>query len=1094
MSMTKLVCSALAVTALSSVTFLSAAEPKDWQNPQLTGVNNLAPHATMVICPDANTALKIGPVENVERVKSPFYRSLNGDWKYHYASNHLARVPDFWLPGFDDSKWGMIPVPANVELHGHGIPIYVNIKYPWTWHGVNPNPPFVPENDPNNTVNSYRRPFTVPKDWDGRRVLITFDGVNSMFYLWVNGQKVGMGKDARTPVEFDITPFLKPGENILAVENFRWCDGSYLEDQDFWRMSGIFRDVYLWSPPQVHIRDFQVQADLDAEYRDGLLSVSYEFENLGPTNATFTIEAALTDSEGKSVGLPTPLFTDRADSVTSGGHAKSTITRQISNPLKWTAETPNRYQLLLTLKDSSGKVLEVIPAKVGFRKSEIKDGNLLVNGRRVLIKGVNRHEHDPDLGQVMTRERMIQDITTMKQNNINTVRTCHYPNVPAWYDLCDEYGLYLIDEANIESHGMGYGKETLAKNSDFAAAHMNRTVRMVERDKNHPSIIIWSLGNEAGDGPTFEVTSAWVKQRDASRPVHYEQAGEKSHTDIVCPMYPSVQRLEKYSAQPQPRPFIMCEYEHAMGNSSGNMWDYWNLIYTRPYLQGGSIWDWVDQGLRQSQTRPNQDRFWPVKRGEKTFWCYGGDFGPKDVPSDDNFCCNGLVTPDRAAHPGLLEVKHVYQYIHCKAADLAARTVEVKNWYDFTNLKDIAEVQWRLTGDGKLLQSGKMAAPDLAPYATTMLAVPVKAFTPVPGVEYFLEISFRLAHDTSWAKQGHELAWDQFKLPDAEPAVVVAATKFAKLKLVQAGGKTVVGGKDFIATFDERTGALASLKFNGVELIESPLRPDFWRAPIDNERGRRNDELQSGKAGAKNGKSREQPQGIWRNAHQDAVLEKFSAQAVAENKVVVTAKHSLPQVKAAWTTTYTVFGNGEIQVAAQFEPGDTTLPYLPRLGMQMVMPAGFDRIAWFGPGAQETYCDRKDAKVGAYAGAVREQFYQHYVEPGESGNKVEVRWVALTNKKGVGLLAMGAPLLSVNALHHTTDDLQNAKHPYQLPARDITVLNLDFKSQGLGGDDSWGAWPHGPYLIPCAPQDYGFRLRPIGKNDDMAALARTSLK
>ncbi len=1063
----------LPASLLLAVSLPAETALKDWQNPKLTGVGHLAPHATMVICPDTKTALKIGPVCNEERVKSPFYRSLNGDWKYHYSSNHLARVPDFWLPTFDDSKWGSIPVPANVEIEGHGIPIYVNIKYPWTWHGVKPNPPFVPEDDPNNTVNCYRREFTVPKDWDGRRVLLTFDGVNSMFYLWVNGQKVGMGKDARTPVEFDITQFLKPGKNLLAVENFRWCDGSYLEDQDMWRMSGIFRDVYLWSPADLHVRDFEVKAELDPQYRDAELKVAVKVQNTGKTAGAATISAELFDADGKKIAEP-----HASIDTSAGGEAELNLSANISNPLKWTAETPNLYQLLLTLKDGAGKTVEVIPVKVGFRKVEIKNGDLLVNGRRVLIKGVNRHEFDPDLGQVVTRDRIAQDIKTMKQYNVNTMRTCHYPNVPAWYDYCDQLGLYLIDEANIESHGMGYGPETLAKDPQFADAHMDRTVRMLERDKNHPSIIIWSLGNEAGDGPTFEATSRWIHERDSSRPVHYEQAKERAHTDIVCPMYPRTPKLLEYSGKPEKRPFIMCEYEHAMGNSSGNMWDYWDLIYSRPYLQGGCIWDWVDQGIRQPQNRPDQTRVWPVKRGDKTFWAYGGDFGPQDVPSDDNFCCNGLVTPDREPHPGLLAVKHVYQYIHCKPGDLAARTVAIKNWYDFTNLKDIAEIEWRLAGDGKVIQSGKVSAPDLAPYATTNLTLPVKPFTPEPGVEYFLELSFRLKHDLPWAPRGHELAWDQFKLPDSAPASTTDLSALPALKLDQDSAQAAVRGKDFTAIFDKKAGTLASLKFKGTELIESPLRPDFWRAPTDNDRGRNKPD---------------QSQAFWRDAHQDAQLRSFSAQEQG-GSVIVRVESQLPKANAAWVTTYTVSKGGDIQVDAQFAPGKTNPVKMPRLGMQMIMPAGFDRVTWLGPGPQETYGDRIDGPVGLYSGEVPAQFFEGYTEPGESGNKVNVRWIAVTNKKGVGLLAIGSPLLSANALSHTTDDLQNAKHAFQLPHRDFTVLNLDLKQQGLGGDDSWGAWPHEPYLIPCEARSYSFRLRPIESAGEAPLLARRILK
>ena len=1052
-------------------------ELKDWQDPQLTGLNNLAPHATMVICPDAKTAGKIGPASNAERVKSPFYRSLNGDWKYHYASNHLGRVADFWLPGFDDSTWATIPVPANVEMQGYGVPIFMNVKYPWISKELQPNPPFVPEDNPYNTVSSYRRTFTLPQEWDGRRVLITFDGVNSFFYLWVNGQKVGLGKDSRTPVEFDLTPFLKPGENLLAVENFRWCDGSYLEDQDFWRLSGIFRDVYLWSPASLHIRDFEVKTELDAQYRDAELKVSVKVQNTAKAETPASVEAALFNAKGK------PVVTPRVElKAPAAGESEATLTANISDPLKWTAETPNLYKLLLTLKNADGKVIEVIPVKVGFREVEIKDGNLLVNGKRILIKGVNRNEHDPDLGHVMTRERMIQDIVMMKQYNFNTVRTSHYPNVPAWYDLCDEYGIYLINEANIESHGVMRSEETsLANKPAWLAAHMDRTVRMVERDKNHPSVIIWSLGNESGDGPNFVATSAWIKQRDTGRPVHHEKAKERPHTDIVCPMYPAIEKMVKYSEEKQTRPYIMCEYAHAKGNSTGGFSDWWQPIYAMsPYLQGGSIWDWADQALRQPQNRPGRDRIWPVKPGDKTFWVRGGEVGPSDVPANGDSSCDGLVTPDRQPHPGLQEVKHVYQYIRCNPADLAARTVEVKNWYDFTNLKDIAKIEWRLTGDGKLLQSGKMAAPDLAPQATTTLTLPVKPFKPAPGVEYFLELSFRLNHDTAWAKAGHELAWDQFKLPDAAPATVVDAGSLPKLELTQTDDQATVQGANFVATFDKQKGALTSWKFNGTELIQSPLRPDFWRAPTDNARGYK----------------MEREQIAWKTANQDAVLKSFEVKPEAPNKVVLVATHFLPSVKTGWQTTYTVRGNGEITVDAQFNPESEDLPVLPRLGMQMVLPAGFDRIEWFGPGPQETYCDRKEARVGRYSGAVRDQFYSEYVIPGESGNKVDVRWVALTNAKGIGLLAIGAPLLSVNALNHTTEDLEKADCSYQLPVRDFTVLNLDSKSQGVGADTSWGgkAWPRKQHQIPAAPQGYAFRLRPIAAGEDIAAAARAVVR
>jgi beta-galactosidase len=1045
-------------------------EVKEWQNPKLAGVNNEPPHATMVVCPDAKTALSIRFANNTERVKSSFYRSLNGDWKYHYASNHVGRVPDFWKPEFDDRAWETVPVPGNVEMFGHGIPIYVNIRYPWTWHGVEPNPPHVPEDDPNNTVNSYRRIFTVPKDWEGRRVFLTFDGVNSFFFLWINGRNVGLGKDSRTPVEFDITPYLKAGENLLAVENFRWSDGSYLEDQDMWRMSGIFRDVYLWSPPNVHVRDFEVGTDLDAQYKDAEVHCKLSLVNYGTESAKVMVEADLIDPTGKLILSPSTEKT-----VEAGGEVEIEGTSHVMNPLKWTAETPNLYKLLITVKDAGGKTLEVIPANVGFRKVEIRDGDLLVNGQRILVKGVNRHEFDPDGGQAITVEGMEQDIRTMKQFNLNTMRCCHYPNQTAWYDLCDRYGLFLIDEADIESHGMGYGPKTLAKNADWADAHMNRTVRMVERDKNHPSVIIWSLGNEAGDGPNFEATSKWIHRRDPRRPVHYEQAGRKPHTDIVCPMYPRPPELDRYSSQQRDRPYIMCEYEHAMGNGSGDFWSYWSQIYEKPYLQGGCIWDWVDQGLRQAQGRLPLAHVQRVRPGENTFWAYGGDFGPAGTPSDDNFCCNGLVTPDRKPHPGLFQVKHVYQYIHCRPVDLAARTVEVKNWYDFTNLKGFAAGQWRLKADGKVIQSGRLPELELAPHATNRVSVPLKRFKPQPGVEYFLELTFNLAHTQPWAEAGHEIAWDEFKLPDAAPATALASAKQPAPKLTQDPSRMVVSGTDFEAVFDKSSGGLTSWRHRGVELIRTPLRPQFWRAQTDNDRGR--NMLRS--------------QGIWRSAAQDAMVRTFSAQVDQEaHTVTINSVLSLPKVNAEWETTYVVCGRGDIVVQARFRPSKGDLPKLVRLGMQMTLPAGFERLTWLGPGPQESYADRTDYKMGLYAGSVAEQFFADYTEPGESGNKVNARWLALTNPKGQGLLTIGMPLLSVNALHYGTEDLNAGKHAFELPRRDYVTLDIDLRQQGVGGDDSWGAWPHEAFLIPCQEYSYNFRLHPVRAGEDLAKVAR----
>jgi beta-galactosidase len=671
---------------------------------------------------------------------------------------------------------------------------------------------------------------------------------------------------------------------------------------------------------------------------------------------------------------------------------------------------------------------------------------------------------------------MERDIRVMKQHNVNAVRCSHYPNQPLWYDLCDRYGIYLIDEANIESHGMGYGKESLAKNPEWLDAHMNRTVRMVERDKNHASVIIWSLGNEAGDGTNFVATSAWVHQRDTSRPVHYERAEFAVHTDIVCPMYPPPHHLANYASKPQTRPYIMCEYSHAMGNSSGGMWAYWSQIYTKPHLQGGFIWDWVDQGLRH----PLTGGMAPCKAsgGRDYFWAFGGDYGPAGTPSDQNFCCNGLVSPDRRPHPGLLEVAHIYQSIWTKPLSTDNRDFEVANGYFFQNLKDVARGQWQLTADGVTLQTGAMPELDILPGNVIRVAPELNSITPKPGVEYFLEFNYTLKRDTTWAKAGHQIAWDQFKLPITAAPEVIDMAGYPDLKQTDTSESLVLAGQNFEIVFDKAAGTLKSWRFNGAEMINIPLQPDFWRSPTDNDRGR--DMVKS--------------QGVWHKATEGASLKSFAAKPhPATRSVVVTAVLTLPKVEATWETDYAVYPNGDIQVSARFKPSNSKLPSLPRVGMRLALPAGFENISWMGPGPQETYADRKDAKVGVYQGTVDEQFYIDYTEPGETGNKADVRWVALTNPQGVGLLAVGAPLLSANALHYTAEDLQSAPHPYQLPRRDFVVLNLDLAQQGAGGDDSWGAWPHKEYLPACKEQSYQFRLSPFVGAKAPAAQARQVL-
>jgi len=1057
----------------------SAATPSpEWQNETLLHEGTEAPFATMAIFPSEQAA------HALRREDSPFSASLNGDWKIAYVTKPADRIPGFWKPSFDDSAWKTICVPSNVEVQGFGIPIYTNIVYPWKLA----NPPVIPENY--NPVSAFRRTFAVPPAWEGREIFLTFDGVNSFFYLWLNGEKLGFSKDSRTPATFRVTPHLKPGANLLAVEVFRWNDGSYLEDQDFWRLSGIFRDVYLWSAPPVHVRDFEVRTGLDAAYRDAELALTVEVRNSSNQSQEVALEATLTDPAGQQVfSLPVGRTT-----VAAGASTKVQFSQKVANPLKWSAEKPDLYTLLLTAKDSAGRVLEVIPWRVGFRSTETKNGQFLVNGQPVLIRGVNRHEWDPDLGQVVTRERMIQDIRLMKQNNINAVRTCHYPNVTAWYDLCDEYGLYVIDEANIESHGMGFDERSLAKQPSWGPAHLDRTMRMVERDKNHACIIVWSLGNEAGFGENFVRDYQWVKQRDPSRPVQYEGDRSTEASDVVCPMYPGIQSVRNYAALPREKPFIMVEYAHAMGNSTGDIWAYWRPIYEGAnHLQGGCIWDWVDQGLRtpvppsrkiESLENPKS---LPLDPKLGTFFAYGGTFGPPDFVSDGNFCANGLVNADRTPHPGLAEVKKVYQPVQMRAGDLAKAEVELQNWNDFLPAEAWLVADWRVVADGQVLQQGGIDHLTLAPREKKLVALPVKAVTPAPGTDYWLEVSFKLKAGTLWADAGHEVAWEQFLLPWSAPAVAAAPAVPPPLSLAQSVDRITVSGGGFGVAIDRRTGLLVSLKSGDTELLEAPLHPHFWRAPVDNDRG--NNMPSSDKAISWN-----PGMGMWRLAHETWELHSVAATQNDPGRVTVAVEGRIREPGCVQRITWTILGSGDVLVATTLRPGNGPVPELPRFGMQTTLRAGFDQLTWYGKGPKETYWDRQDARVGIFRGKVRDQYFD-YIKPQETGNKEGVRWLALTNSSGRGVLAIGQPLLSANALHYTTEDLFCATqkenfYRYLLPERDTVTLDLDLKQRGLGGDNSWGAMPHEEFRLNVWPVSFRYRLKVLQGGENPIALAK----
>jgi beta-galactosidase/beta-glucuronidase len=787
---------------------MSQEKLADWANPRLIGVNKEAPHATLMPFDDPAAALTAA--RTGQRINSPYALSLNGQWSFHLAPNPAAAPAGFERPDYDISGWDPIAVPGNWQLQGFDdIPIYVNVQYPFPIDDSLP----VPVED--NPTGSYRRTFTVPAAWDGRSLFLTFDGVDSAFHLWINGKLVGFSKDSRTPAEFNITAYVQPGENVLAVRVYRFSDASYLEDQDFWRLSGIFRDVTLWSAPAIHLRDFFVTTDLDAAYTDAILRVSADLHSFAAqTAADYDLELRLIDAANQEVACQSVPFT-----LQPGSDLTLELAQPVSAPQKWTDETPYLYTLLLSVKDAAGALVEVESVNVGFRKVEIVGGQVLVNGQSVLFKGVNRHEHDPLVGHTISVESMIRDIELMKQFNINAVRTCHYPNDPHWYDLCDRYGLFLIDEANLETHGVW---DVPTKDPIWHDAFVARAANMVQRDKNHPSVVIWSLGNESGYGPNHDAMAEWVRAHDATRPIHYESAREAPMVDIISIMYPRVETIIEAAQKPgETRPYVMCEYAHSMGNSTGNLKEYWDAIRTYPRLIGGFIWDWVDEGFE----RHTED-------GVK-WYTYGGDFG--DYPNDGTFCNNGLIFPDRTVHPALYEYKKILEPVVVEALDLKTGALKLTNRYVFRSLDSLA-LTWIVQANGVTVQTGELALPGLKPGESGEIQVPYQLPAPQPGVEFSLFLSFTLKQAELWAKAGHEVAFAQLALPVEVPALpTLPIEQLPALQVQEDAAQARIQGKDFSVVFDKATGALTSLNAAGVERIACGPAANVWRAPTDND-------------------------------------------------------------------------------------------------------------------------------------------------------------------------------------------------------------------------------------------------------------------
>jgi len=1021
--------------------------PHDWENPAVSELNREAQRAYFIPFATVDQA-----IQN-DIWKSPFIQSLNGTWQFHLSHTPYVRPFYFFKDDYDTDDWSTIKVPGNWELQGFDVPIYTNIRYPFE-----KNPPYIQKFY--NPVGSYKRTFTIPENWNGQDIILHFGAVTSAMYVWINEQKVGYSEDSKTPAEFNITKYLKKGSNSLAVEVYRWCDGSYLEDQDFWRMSGMTRDVFLMARNPQHISDFRVSSSLVNNYKDGEFKLTVEVANSAAKTLPLNVEAVLMDGAKKVAEM-------KQSFQTTGKSVSTILNTKISAAKPWSSENPNLYQLLITLKDGSGKVIEVLRQDVGFRTVEIKNAQLLVNGVAIYVKGVDMHEHNQITGHYQDEATMLKDIFLMKSHNINAVRCSHYPEPERWYELCNKYGIFLVDEANIESHGMGYGSKSLAKDPVWKDAHLFRTKNMFERDKNQPSVIIWSLGNEAGNGVNFEATYAYLKSVDQSRPVQYEQAGGGANTDIMNPMYARINNMEDYAKGKPTKPYIQCEYAHSMGNSTGNLQDYWDMIEKYPVLQGGFIWDWVEQGILTKDAQGNK------------FWAYGGDLGSDTLYTDGNFNCNGLINPDRTAKPGLIEVGKVYQNIGFKAINLNTGEIEIRNKNSFTNLTEF-DFEWEVVADGKVIKVGKLSNLDLAPNTSKKIQFDLKVEVQ-PATEYFLNISAKLKKAKGLLPAGTKVAYEQFLLPFNTKAVPVPKSSLPAVTSKEEGNMFIVEGKGFRINFSKEEATLKNYQLNGKDMLLAGPVPNFWRAPIDNDFGNGLDK-----------RSR-----VWRKAGERKTIKSATIKPVG-NEVNVNfnfdLKNDKNQVIANYISDYIILGTGEVVVNNSFRMMKDSLPEIIRFGVNLVMPREFDQMSWLGRGPHESYADRyTSALVGLYSGSVADQYFP-YVRPQENGNKIDVRWLSITNKEGLGLEFIGLPLLSVSAHHQIMEDFESPdrtdggakaglkmirRHLNDVKPRNLTSINIDYKQQGIGGDDSWGAWTHDQYRLREKSYTYSFRICPL---------------
>ncbi|WP_298238995.1 glycoside hydrolase family 2 TIM barrel-domain containing protein [uncultured Algibacter sp.] len=1015
-------------------------ENPEWENPEIFQINREEPTASFYKYADAASALKNESWEN-----SPNYKSLNGEWDFYYADSVQARPTDFYKTDFDISGWDKIEVPSNWELKGHGIPVYTNIIYMFP-----PNPPHIPHNLNNN--GSYKKEFEIPENWDGKDMYLHFAGVSGAMYVWVNGEKVGYNEGSKTPAEFNITKYIKTGKNSLAVQVMRWSDASYMEDQDFWRLSGIERDVYVYASNKVTLRDFRVTSDLENNFKDGIFKAALKIDNNTDANASKEVSVKLLDGD-------TEVYAETKTVDLKTGRNTIDFSKNIPNVKTWNAEKPNLYTLLITVNGESTSI------KVGFRNIAIKNSQFLVNGKPILLKGANLHDHDEITGHVVTEALTLKDLEVMKQNNLNAIRCSHYPKNPHFYRLCDKYGFYVIDETNIETHGMGTTNQGLDNNKkkqsvhpaylpQWKAMHLDRTVRMFERDKNYPCIVTWSLGNEAGNGDNFYATYKWLKEQDNTRPTQYEGATGYENSDIQAPMYWSAERMIKYAESGKPtRPLIQCEYAHAMGNSVGNLQDYWDVIEKYDIMQGGFIWDWVDQGLLTKNDK-----------GE-AFWAYGGDLGGFDLQNDENFCLNGIVNPDRTAHPALHEVKKVYQYVKFNSKNPKSGVVDIKNMYDFTNLNEY-DFSWKLLKEGVEVASGDLPNLDVEPYQTKQVNIALPELEDA-SAEYHLNLYAKSTSATDLMPNAHLVAYEQLQVNNPKTKVALQKAN-GELESSSDAAILKISGEGFHMSFDKKTGTLSGLDYGNGNILVEGIKANFWRATTDNDFGFK----------------MPKKLGVWKEATKNQSLMSLEESKDTNNNKVVTAKYSLPSVKGALVIEYTINALGEMLVHTSITGIDSKLPVLPRFGNNFIVKNEFDNVTWYGRGPHENYQDRyTSALVGKYEASVSDLYFP-YIRPQENGYKTDTRWVTFTNQAGQGIKIIGTDFVSFSAHHQYNDDFDAGKkkaqrHTTDIEKRDFVNINIDAKQMGVGGDTSWGRMAHKKYQIQAQDLTYSYMIKPV---------------